>query len=101
MTTKIENQATIILLEILGILGVDNLIKTIENKQGESQEEMGYFIINYLFKNVREIQPQLEELIDLFIEEEVSILKGISMLKDDKEVVAFFTESLGEVMKSV
>ena len=110
MDKKIKNDATVILLEILGILGVDNIINTLtegeENitdpeEKAKAAEQRGYFIINYLFRNIRQVQPQLEELIDIFIDEDVSILKGIGMLKDDKEVVDFFTESLGEVMKSV
>lgn len=101
MNVKIQNQATVILLEILGILGVDKIIEVLQSQSDKTEEEQGYFIINYLFRNIRQIQPQLEELIGLFIEEEVSILKGVAMLKDDKEVLDFFTQSLGEVMKSV
>jgi len=48
------------------------------------------------------IQPQLEELIFILTEkDDISILEGIVLLKDDKEVMDFFTQSLGEVMKSV
>jgi predicted nuclease of restriction endonuclease-like RecB superfamily len=103
MDKKIENKATVILLEILGILGVGSIIKTIQAKSDDevTEEERGYFIIDYLFRNVRQIQPQLEELIVLFVEEDVNILEGIGKLKDDKDVVDFFTQSLGEVMKSV
>jgi hypothetical protein len=70
------------------------------NAEGDI-EEKGYHIINYLFKNIRSIKPQLEELIDLLVEEDVNILKGITILKDDKEVVNFFTELFTEVMQSV
>ncbi len=109
ITKKIENDATVVLLEILGILGVENIIKTFREagklEEGETGEELvkdkGYFVINYLFQNVRQIQPQLEELIDIFIEDDVNILEGIGLLKEDEKVVSFFTKSLGEVMKSV
>ena len=116
MDRKIENKATVILLEILGILGVDSLLKVIRegNEEAElitdpkekekAREQLGYFMINYLFKNIRAIQPQLEELIEVLLgkeQKDISILKGIAMLKNDKEVVSFFTESLGEVMRSV
>lgn len=101
MDRKIENDATVVLLEILGILEVNKVVEAIREKQEGTQEEQGYSIINYLFRNVRQIRPQLEELIDLFVDEDVNILKGVALLKDDKEVVSFFTESLGEAMKSV
>lgn len=101
MNIKIENQATVILLEILGILGVDTIIKAFEEKEDASVEEQGYFIINYLFRNIRTIQPQLEELVDLLVEEDVSILKGVAIIKDDEAIMNFFTRSLGEVMRSV
>lgn len=101
MNIKIENQATVILLEILGILGVDTIIKAFEEKEDAGVEEQGYFIINYLFRNIRTIQPQLEELVDLLVEEDVSILKGVAIMKDDEAIMNFFTQSLGEVMKSV
>ena len=112
MNVKIKNSATVVLLEILGILGVDTIIETLENFEAkddqkelevkDDQKEQGYYIINYLFKNIRMIQPQLEELIFILTEkDDISILEGIVLLKDDKEVMDFFTQSLGEVMKSV
>ena len=103
MNVKIKNSATVVLLEILGILGVDTIIETLENSGvKDDQKEQGYYIINYLFKNIRMIQPQLEELIFILTEkDDISILEGIVLLKDDKEVMDFFTQSLGEVMKSV
>ena len=103
MNVKIKNSATVVLLEILGILGVDTIIKTLENVGGkDDKEEKGYYIINYLFKNIRMIKPQLEELIFILTEkDDISILEGIVLLKDDKEAMDFFTQSLGEVMKSV
>jgi len=103
MNVKIKNSATVVLLEILGILGVDTIIETLENiGVKDDQKEQGYYIINYLFKNIRMIQPQLEELIFILTEkDDISILEGIVLLKDDKEVMDFFTQSLGEVMKSV
>ena len=112
MNVKIKNSATVVLLEILGILGVDTIIETLENFEAkddqkelevkDDQKEQGYYIINYLFKNIRMIQPQLEELIFILTEkDDISILEGIVLLKDDKEAMDFFTQSLGEVMKSV
>ena len=110
MNKKIENQATIVVLEILGILGVDTIVKTLyeaeENitdpdEKEDAIQQRGYFIINYLFKNIRQIQPQLEELVSLFAGDDVNLLKGIAQMKDDKEVVSFFTGLLGEVMTSV
>ena len=100
MNTKIQNQATGILLEILGILGIENIVKKIE-AETDTKEQTGYLMINYIFKNNRKIMPQLEELVDLFIDEYVSVLKGFRMLTDDKEVVSFFTQSLSDLTKLV
>ncbi len=100
MNIKIENEATVIVVEMLGILGVDEVIKNLNEAEG-TEEERGYKIINYLFKNLRKVKPQMEELIDLLLDEEVNILKGIAKLKDDEEVVNFFTELFGDLMESV
>ena len=100
MNTKIQNQATGILLEILGILGLENLVKMMESST-DTEEQAGYLMINYIFRNNRKIMPQLEELVNLFIDDDVGVLKGFRMLTDNKEVVDFFTQSLDDLTELV
>jgi len=97
MNKKIENEATLIVLEAVGVLGIGQIVNNL-NADSENETEKGYQIINYLFKNIRKVKPQIEELINVLIEEDVSIIKGIKLMKDDKEVVNFFTELFNEVM---
>ena len=86
---KITNEQMFKVMEIIGIIGIDIELEG-------SIEELGTAMINTLMKNMYKAQTQIEELIEELVEKEVDtpikLMKAIKILKQDKEVVNFFTE---------
>lgn len=88
---KITNKQMFKLMEIIGIIGID-----VELKGDASQ--MGTTLINTLLANAYKAQDQIEELIGELtgevVDNPIKLLKAVTKLKNDKEVVNFFTEAL-------
>ena len=89
---KITNKHLFKFMEIIGIIGIDTEL------EGEDEKEFGIRIIQTIIKNANKAQDEIEFLLKDITGEDTStptgLIKAVSKIKKDKEVLNFFTQVL-------
>lgn len=85
-----KNKQLFKLMEIVGIIGLDVELK------GDDEQALGLRLIETLIKNAHLAQNQIEELLKdltgIDTSEPMGLLKAVTAVKNDKDVLNFFTE---------
>lgn len=94
MDKKIKSKNAFLLMQIVGLIGLDTEIESITATTNPNT--MGLTLMNILLTNAYKAQPQIEELIENLTDKKINnamdLLEGLKQMKEDKQVVSFFTK---------
>lgn len=89
---KISNKTLVKALEIIGVIGLDVDI----DLDTSSELKLGLSAFEFILKNMSKAQNEIEELLEMLTgidtSEPVGLIVAIKTVKEDKDVLNFFTD---------